>query len=234
MSMNRFTLLALVTILLGCSTGDPYMPSQQPRAGVGADYDFDFSWTEREDDLEPESGTYPNVANVLEGENPILTLYREDVTHRAVEDFFRQVTGTDEISLPILYHADRNDLSVSLVFALAWVESRYYPYARNANSNSIDRGLFQLNDKSFVRLSTDDFFHPEISARHGTDYLRFALDYGGDERTAVAIYNAGLTRVLQNRTPQSTLNHVERVMAYKASLERQFERYILQRFPTSF
>jgi hypothetical protein len=42
-----------------------------------------------------------------------------------------------------------------------------------------------------------------------------------------------MTRVLQNRTPESTLKHVERVMAYKSSLERQFERYILQRFPTS-
>ncbi|MFP4374042.1 MAG: transglycosylase SLT domain-containing protein [Spirochaetaceae bacterium] len=233
MSKNRFTFLALITILLGCSTGEPYVPSLQPRAGVGEDYDFDFSWTEREDGFESESGIYPNVANVLEGEKPILTLYREDVTHRAVEDFFRQVAGPDEISLPMLYHADRNDLSLSLVFALAWVESRYHPYAQNANADSIDRGLFQLNDKSFVRLSTDDFFHPEISARHGTDYLRFALDYGGDERTAVAIYNAGLTRVLQNRTPESTLKHVERVMAYKASLERQFERYILQRFPVS-
>jgi soluble lytic murein transglycosylase-like protein len=119
------------------------------------------------------------------------------------------------------------------VFALAWVESRFYPYAENYNDTSVDRGLFQLNSNSFVRLSTDDFFHPEVSARHGTDYLRFALNFGGDERTAVAIYNAGLTRVRQGRTPESTQKHVERVMAYKRSLERQFERYILQRFPTS-
>jgi hypothetical protein len=229
MSTNRFTLITLVTILLGCSTGDPYIPSQMPRAGEP----YEFSWSEREERLEPDSGTYPNVANVLEGEKPILSLYREDVTHDAVEEFFRELTGSDEIGLPMLYHADRNDLSVSLVFAVAWVESRFYPYAENYNADSIDRGLFQLNNKSFVRLSTDDFFHPEVNARHGTDYLRFALNYGGDERTAVAIYNAGMTRVLQNRTPQSTLKHVERVMAYKSSLERQFERYILQRFPTS-
>ena len=229
MSMDRFTLIALVTILLSCSTGDPYVPSERPLPGA----DYEFAWNERDSEVEPQSGTYPNVANVLEGEKPILALYRENVTHDAVEDFFRELTGSDEIALPILYHADRNDLSVSLVFALAWVESRYSPYAENANDDSIDRGLFQLNSKSFRRLSTDDFYHPEVNARHGTDYLRFALDSGGDARTAVAIYNAGLTRVLQNRTPQSTLNHVERVMAYKQSLERQFERYILQRFPTS-
>jgi hypothetical protein len=227
--MDRFTLIALVTILLSCSTGDPYVPSQRPVQGS----DYDFAWEQRDNGVEPEAGTYPNVANVLEGEKPILALYRENVTHDAVEDFFRELTGSDEIALPILYHADRNDLSISLVFALAWVESRYSPYAENANDDSIDRGLFQLNSKSFRRLSPDDFYHPEVNARHGTDYLRFALDYGGDPRTAVAIYNAGLTRVLQNRTPESTLNHVERVMAYKRSLERQFERYILQRFPTS-
>jgi hypothetical protein len=229
MSTDRFTLIALVTILLGCSTGDPYVPSERPQPTT----DREFTWNDPAADVAPDGGTYPNVANVLDTEKPILALYREDVTHDAVEDFFRELTGSDEIALPILYHADRNDLSVSLVFALAWVESRFSPYAQNSNSDSIDRGLFQLNSKSFRRLSTDDFYHPEVNARHGTDYLRFAMDYGGDARTAVAIYNAGLTRVRQNRTPQTTLNHVERVMAYKSSLERQFERYILQRFPTS-
>ncbi|MFP3959887.1 MAG: lytic transglycosylase domain-containing protein [Spirochaetaceae bacterium] len=230
MSTNRFTLIALVTILLGCSTGDPYVPSEDAYAGESP---YRFEWEEAEGSHSVETGTYPNVANVLESDRPILALYRENVTHGAVEDFFRELTGSEEIALPMLYHADRNDLSVSLVFALAWVESRFYPDAENYNSSSIDRGLFQLNDRSFVRLSTDDFFHPEVNARHGTDYLRFALNYGGDERTAIAIYNAGLGRVRNNRTPESTLRHVERVMAYKESLERQFERYILQRYPTS-
>lgn len=232
MSMNRFTLLALVTILLGCSSGNPYVPSQFTAQESGG---YEFNWDSRvnTDGLVPESGTYPNVANVLNEEQPMLRLYREDVTHQAVVDFFRELTGSEEIALPILYHADRNDLPVSLVFALSWVESRFSPYAINANSHSIDRGLFQLNSKSFVQLSTDDFFHPEVNARHGTDYLKFSLNYGGDHRTAVAIYNAGLTRVRQDRIPQSTQNHVERVMAYKSSLERQFERYIRRRFPTS-
>ena len=49
MSMNRFTLIALVTILLGCSTGNPYVPSQVPRAGEA----YEFSWDEREDDRDP-------------------------------------------------------------------------------------------------------------------------------------------------------------------------------------
>lgn len=231
MSMNRFTLLVLITILLGCSSGNPYVPSQT--RAPQSNYEFGWDSQVEDDGVASESGTYPNVANVLEGENPMLRLYREDVTHQVVVDFFRELTGSDEIALPMLYHADRNDLPMSLVFALAWVESRFSPYAINSNSDSIDRGLFQLNSKSFVRLSTDDFFHPEVNARHGTDYLRFCLNYGGDDRTAVAIYNAGLTRVRQNRTPQSTQNHVERVMAYKSSLERQFERYIRQRFPTS-
>ncbi|MGM0675108.1 MAG: lytic transglycosylase domain-containing protein [Spirochaetota bacterium] len=231
MSMNRFTLLALVTILLGCSSGNPYVPSEpQPQESS-----YEFSWDSRTETqgFVPESGTYPNVANVLEEDNPMLRLYREDVTHQVVVDFFRELTGSDEIALPMLYHADRNDLPVSLVFALAWVESRFSRNAINANSDSIDRGLFQLNSKSFVRLSTDDFFHPEVNARHGTDYLRFCLDYGRDHRTAVAIYNAGLSRVRENSIPESTQKHVERVMAYKSSLERQFERYIRQRFPAS-
>jgi len=191
---------------------------------------YEFTW-EQASYVQDEPESYPNVANILDGSKPILALYREDMTHDYVEQFFVELTGSEDIALPILYHADRNDLSLSLVFALTWVESRYEPGAINRNSSSIDRGLFQLNSRSFPHLSEEDFFHPEVNASHGTDYIRYSLRHGSDERTALAVYNAGLSRVRRGEIPSSTLTYIERIMRYKASLEYHFDQHIRSSFP---
>jgi soluble lytic murein transglycosylase-like protein len=191
---------------------------------------YEFTW-EQASYVQDEPESYPNVANILDGSKPILALYREDLTHDHVERFFVELTGSEDIALPILYHADRNDLSLSLVFALTWVESRYEPSAINRNSSSIDRGLFQLNSRSFPHLSEEDFFHPEVNASHGTDYIRYSLRHGSDERTALAVYNAGLSRVRRGQIPSSTRTYVERIMRYKASLEYHFDQHIRSSFP---
>lgn len=174
---------------------------------------------------------YANVMNLLESEDPILALYREDITHETVKEFFIRLTGTEETALPSLYHAEKRNLPPSLVFSLVWVESRFDPLAVNRNATSIDRGLFQLNDRSFPNLGVEDFFNPEISARHGTEYLAFAFSRTSDPRTAVAIYNAGPSRVLAGRTPASTLVYVTRIMEYREALEWEFRRFVKARYP---
>lgn len=214
----------LLSALLGCSTQYPYLPQQAVRD------DYQFSWTEADGDSET-ARVYPNVANLLESEQPMLALYREDMTHRAVEEFFSNLVGSKEIALPILYYAEQHDLSLSLVFSLVWVESRFEPTAINQNASSIDRGLFQLNNRSFPHLDTQDFFDTHVNARHGTSYLRFSLDQVQDWRTAIAVYNAGLRRVRANQIPASTQVHVSRVAAYKNYVEQRFHRYITDRFP---
>jgi soluble lytic murein transglycosylase-like protein len=224
---NRFLLLAGIAAVLGCSTtaGD--------RALLDSDQQmqFNFSWDSRQNGpLSPSD--YANVLNLLESEYPMLALYREDVTHQAVVDFFVDLAGSEEIALPILYYANRENLSLSLVFALAWVESRYSPVAVNRNATSVDRGLFQLNSRTFRDLSEDDFFHPDVNAQHGTEYLTWCMEHTTSDMEAVACYNAGLTRVRAGRTPQSTLIYVDRIGQFRSQIERRFRAHILREFPT--
>lgn len=162
----------------------------------------------------------------------MLALYREDVTHQAVVDFFVGLTGSEEIALPILYYANRENLSLSLVFALTWVESRYSPVAVNQNATSVDRGLFQLNSLTFRDLSEEDFFHPDVNARHGTQYLTWCMQHTDSDMEAVACYNAGLTRVRAGRTPQSTLIYVERIREFRSTIERRFRAHMMREFPS--
>ena len=82
---------------------------------------------------------HPNVANLLQSPDPVYALYREDVSHAAVVDFFTQVAGDRMIAEAILFHAARRRVPIGIVFAIVHTESRFDPTAVNANPTSIDR-----------------------------------------------------------------------------------------------
>ena len=111
-----------------------------------------------------------------------LELYREPNSRAAVEWFYLHITGKRDVTYAILDEANKNDVPLSLAFALAFTESHYKATAINRNSNlSIDRGLFQLNSRSFPSLREEDFFNsassqeaPVILCR-GALYLRRAF-----------------------------------------------------------
>ncbi len=152
-----------------------------------------------------------------------LALYRSPKTRPAVEWFYTNVVGSREVALAILENADKNDIPVSLAFSLAYIESKFKPGAVNKNTNyTIDRGLFQLNSASFPKLTEADFFDPNTSAKYGMQHLRFCMDVAGNEVTALAMYNAGTTRVKNNETPQHTLNYVGKIENYRGRLEGMF------------
>jgi soluble lytic murein transglycosylase-like protein len=176
---------------------------------------------------------YPNIENFLESSNSALALYREEVTRSSVVDFFVLEAGSEAVALPILYYADKFDISLTLAFSLAWVESRYEVDAVNVNSGSIDRGLFQLNSRTFRDLSVTDFFTPEVNAFHGLKYLEFCLAYGDNDAQALAIYNAGLRRVVAGNTPPATRVHVQRILERRKQIQDEFRSYILSHFPPS-
>ena len=90
---------------------------------------------------------------------------------------------------------------------------------RYRNAASIDRGLFQLNDKSFPELSAEEMFDPETNARNGLTHLRFCMDQSGNEVTALAMYNAGSTKVRNGGTPKRTLDYVSRILAFRETLD---------------
>ena len=136
--------------------------------------------------------------------------------------------------MAILEEAEKNDIPLSLAFALAYTESRYNVNAVNKNRNaSIDRGLFQLNNRSFPQLKEEDFFDPAISAKYGMSHLRFCLNIAGNEVSALAMYNAGTSKVRADNTPQSTLNYVGKIMAYQDKLEKLFADEVLSYYETT-
>ena len=153
-----------------------------------------------------------------------LELYRSPVSRSSVVWFYNQITKNEDVTLAILTSAEANNIPLSLAFALAYTESRYKVTAVNSNSNkSIDRGLFQLNNRSFPSLSEQDFFDPYISAKYGMSHLRFCLDTAGNEVSALAMYNAGTNRVRKGETPQVTLNYVSKIMNYKNGVDDLFD-----------
>ena len=157
-----------------------------------------------------------------------LELYRSLPTRTAVEWFYTNVTGDMDVALAILREADKNNIPLSLAFSLAYTESRYKPRALNKNTNaSIDRGVFQLNNKSFPALVEADFYDPYVSAKYGLSHLRFCLDTAGNEVSALAMYNAGTNRVRNNGTPQTTLNYISKIQTYSQGLDNLFESEVV-------
>lgn len=160
--------------------------------------------------------------------DPGLDLYRQPNSRPAVEWFYTHITSSREVALAILEAADKDNIPVSLAFALAYTESRYNVRAVNVNTNStVDRGLFQLNNKTFPKLTEDEFFDPHVSAQYGMSHLRFCLNSAGNEVAALAMYNAGTNKVRSNSTPQTTLNYVSKIISYKTDLESLFAGEVL-------
>ncbi|WP_169313586.1 transglycosylase SLT domain-containing protein [Spirochaeta africana] len=175
--------------------------------------------------------TYPWVETILRSDAPGLELYRNPATHAHVRDFFIELAGSEEVALPILYHAERQDVPLFLAFSLVFVESSFRIDAINQNPTSTDRGLFQLNNLSFPHLSLDDYFHPDTNAYHGVSYMRYTLDSMGDVERALAMYNAGRSRVVRNQIPESTVRYVQRVLSHRNQMMDEFRAYILETFP---
>jgi soluble lytic murein transglycosylase len=98
-------------------------------------------------------------------------------------------------------HARNYELEPALLAAVIYQESKFHADARS-DSGAI--GLMQLLPSTAhgialhtggSKFRTDDLYNPEINVRYGAWYLRHLLDKYGDERTALAAYNAGQRNV---------------------------------------
>ncbi len=202
--MKKFTILIISALLLACSTtypgGELYFFGSQRSEAVLASY----------------------TANG----DPGLALYRDQRSRGMVESFYFQVAGDARIGSIILAQASDYDIPLPLAFALAWGESQFNVLAFNRNPQSVDRGLFQLNSRTFPRMRVDDFYDPQTNARLGLKHLRFCLNQADSELVALAIYNAGTLKVRKG-TPYNTLNHIARILEYRAKLEKDFLNALL-------
>lgn len=162
--------------------------------------------------------------------DPALLLYREEISREDVLQFYTHITGDENTSRIILENACKNNISPALAFALAWQESRYQIRAVNKNATSTDRGLFQLNNRAFPKLVDKDFFDPETNAHYGLSHLSYCLDLSGHEVTALAMYNAGTTKVRNNNTPKQTLDYASRILHYRQGLEKLFAQQVASKY----
>jgi soluble lytic murein transglycosylase len=98
-------------------------------------------------------------------------------------------------------HARNYHLDPALLAAVIYQESKFRASARSS-SGAI--GLMQLLPSTAEGIAVhtggtafrvDDLYNPEINVRYGAWYLRHLLEKYGDERTALAAYNAGQDNV---------------------------------------
>ena len=222
--MHRLNHIALLVIGAFLLTSSSHTHTRLPTPAVK--YNHFAEWLEgnQRQAADNEMAAHSEIPDDI---NTISEYYEHPLTHQSVIDFFVAITASERIALPIIYHAEQYNVPIDLMFALSWVESSYRPYAVNHNRTSADRGLFQLNSKTFYHLDIDEFFHPDINALHAAQHLRYCLDKAkGDVPTALAIYNAGLGRVIRNTIPEITKVYRARIIEYRAQLVRQFYAYI--------
>lgn len=204
---------AAAVLLVSCSTDRP--------GGMGISSGTDMSSLN-----DGSLGLQENQFAAMEDIYPVVPLdkaFTKPLYDEFIQDFLSRRSGSPEIAAIIMNETRRNSLPISLTFSLAWAESRFNPFAVNWNENSIDRGLFQLNNRSFPALEETQFFDPVLNARNGVAYLKYCLERGENEVTALAMYNAGPRRVSEKGAPRMTLDYIHKIMSYRQELEDDFQ-----------
>jgi soluble lytic murein transglycosylase len=123
-------------------------------------------------------------------------------------------------------HAEQENLDPALLAAVIEQESKFDPTAR---SSAGAVGLMQLTPQTAKGIAEytggskfvlSDLTNPEINVRYGAWYLRHLLDrYHGDERTALAAYNAGEENVDRWQAQHQGIQFAE-TRAYVDRVER--------------
>jgi soluble lytic murein transglycosylase len=131
-------------------------------------------------------------------------------------------------------HARNYRLDPALLAAVIYQESKF---RANVRSKSGAIGLMQLEPRTAkgiaahtggTRFRVADLYNPEVNVRYGSWYLRHLLDKYGDERTALAAYNAGQQNVDEWRSHNrgiafaETRHYVNRVEDLKSLYRRGY------------
>jgi len=202
--------------IIAVSCGDVFMPGKPAAAVVTrieeeADDEFFLSAFEKRID-------------------PVLTYLRDPEYREWVIDFFTSLCSSREIAQAILDNTDEFDVPPALAFALSWEESRFNPRAisRQNRDGSVDRGLFQLNSRSFPDLELAAFFDIKSNARYGVGHLRHCINSSDSEISALAMYNAGTGRVRSTGAPEVTLNYISRILENRRVIESRFHTRLIR------
>jgi len=118
-------------------------------------------------------------------ETATLPLENDDSTPNQIAPLFSpEVLAWQE---KILFWSEKYHLDPNLVATVMQIESCGYS---RAESSVGAKGLFQVMPYHFQE--GEDTYHPDTNARRGLNYLRQALESGGNARLALAGYNGGI------------------------------------------
>lgn len=121
----------------------------------------------------------------------------------------------------IYREARRNGLAPELVAAVVRSESDFRP---RLVSNKSAKGLMQIVPETSRLLGCDNPFDPDANVAAGTKYLRYLVDRFGDQRLALAAYNAGEGNIERfGGIPpfDETRDYVERVARHTEEYRQQ-------------
>ena len=148
------------------------------------------------------------------------------------EDFFRTEIPYGAI---IYREATRNNLPPELVAAVIESESDFRPHLV---SDKNAQGLMQIVPETGRLLVCDNPFNPSQNIAAGTRYLRYLVNRFGDQRTALAAYNAGEGNVERfGGVPPfaETTNYVQRVNSrtrfYRQRVQNRYVAALRMRAP---
>ena len=126
--------------------------------------------------------------------------------------------------LNIVSEARKNDIPITLAFALADWESRFNLLAVNENGKSKDVGYYQLNTNTFIRglkmVKTEkELFDIETNIALGLWYLADKHKFYNNWVKAIMVYNDGN---LRNGINSITINHLVNVLMIEEELRKEF------------
>jgi hypothetical protein len=183
------------------------------------------------EEKEPEEDEWNFALTEIDNiQDPVLEYFRKPEYREWVIDFFSYLCSNRKVVQAILENADKFDIPPSLAFALSWEESKFNPNAVNHYNldGSIDRGLFQLNNKSFPNLDATSFFDIDKNSYYGIAHLRYCFNSGNNEVSALAMYNAGTGRVRSTGAPEVTLNYISRILENQRKIESRFHARLIK------
>lgn len=196
---------------------------------------FLVSWSNEPTYIESkEDETLKEIYNPVTFEQKPETFYKrydvnniiDELTISQIHNVYNRETHSYIIVSSIFKEAIRQNVPVNLAFAIAKVESNFNPSAINYNHTSTDYGLFQLNN-SYRNWSEEDFFNINKNTQEGIRYLKEMMDlFEGDILKALAAYNCGPTRVLNNRIPKSTEMYITKVLEAEDEFNILFNNYL--------
>jgi len=144
----------------------------------------------------------------------------------------------DEI---LIRECNKNGVSIELVRAVIWTESKYNP---KAVSNAGAVGLMQLMPKTAYyiaelkgkKIEYADLKKADVSIELGVFYLKLLLDKFKDEKIAICAYNAGEGNVSkwiqtgesipykETREYVKRVKFAKKVYVFRATLNRFFDK----------